>query len=99
MQECPRGTFKNVTGSDKAHCLECPSNELPHRAKYVAVRGILIPMLISHRLKYFFGLAENLIEYYTDIKKSTVTSHFDNFEITVKHVKILMLDTKKLLLL
>ncbi|KAK1365313.1 Protein diaphanous 1 like [Heracleum sosnowskyi] len=38
-QECPRGTFKNVTGSDKAHCLECPSNELPHRAKYVAVRG------------------------------------------------------------
>ncbi|KAL1808836.1 hypothetical protein ACET3Z_025826 [Daucus carota] len=38
-QECPRGTFKNVTGSDKAHCLECPPTELPRRAKYVAVRG------------------------------------------------------------
>ncbi|XP_010925407.1 uncharacterized protein [Elaeis guineensis] len=38
-QECPLGTFKNVTGSDKALCFQCPSNELPHRAVYTSVRG------------------------------------------------------------
>lgn len=38
-QECPIGTYKNTTGSDRGLCLECPRNELPHRAMYVAVRG------------------------------------------------------------
>ncbi|CAH1451664.1 unnamed protein product [Lactuca virosa] len=38
-EECPVGTYKNVTGSDKELCLECPANELPHRAFYIYVRG------------------------------------------------------------
>ncbi|GMH23780.1 hypothetical protein Nepgr_025623 [Nepenthes gracilis] len=38
-EECPVGTFKNVTGSDEALCYSCPAFELPHRAIYVAVRG------------------------------------------------------------
>ncbi|WOL09055.1 hypothetical protein Cni_G17808 [Canna indica] len=38
-EECPLGTFKNVTGSDEALCYSCPSDELPHRAVYISVRG------------------------------------------------------------
>ncbi|KAK2968224.1 hypothetical protein RJ640_027356 [Escallonia rubra] len=38
-QECPVGTFKNVSGSDRALCRNCPSHELPRRATYIAVRG------------------------------------------------------------
>ncbi|KAA8523205.1 hypothetical protein F0562_009628 [Nyssa sinensis] len=38
-QECPVGTFKNISGSDRALCHNCPSHELPHRAIYVPVRG------------------------------------------------------------
>lgn len=39
LQECPVGTYKNVTGSDRALCHSCPDQELPHRAVYIAVRG------------------------------------------------------------
>ncbi|XP_050229370.1 uncharacterized protein LOC126678510 isoform X2 [Mercurialis annua] len=38
-EECPAGTYKNVTGSDRALCHPCPANEIPRRAVYVAVRG------------------------------------------------------------
>ncbi|CAK9152772.1 unnamed protein product [Ilex paraguariensis] len=38
-QECPLGTFKNVSGSDRALCHSCPSHELPRRAKFIAIRG------------------------------------------------------------
>ncbi|XP_027079701.2 uncharacterized protein [Coffea arabica] len=38
-EECPAGTYKNVSGSDSSLCFPCPSNELPHRATYVLVRG------------------------------------------------------------
>ncbi|EOY30581.1 Uncharacterized protein TCM_037740 isoform 2 [Theobroma cacao] len=38
-EECPVGTFKNVSGSDRVLCLDCPSNKLPSRALYVNVRG------------------------------------------------------------
>ncbi|XP_020097904.1 uncharacterized protein LOC109716759 [Ananas comosus] len=38
-EECPLGTFKNVTGSDRALCYQCPPSELPHRAVYITVRG------------------------------------------------------------
>ncbi|XP_027173507.1 uncharacterized protein LOC113773152 [Coffea eugenioides] len=38
-QECPIGTYKNVSGSDQALCHKCPFHELPRRATYVAVRG------------------------------------------------------------
>ncbi|KAF5726034.1 hypothetical protein HS088_TW23G00772 [Tripterygium wilfordii] len=38
-EECPVGTFKNASGSDKALCRQCSSNELPHRAIYVSIRG------------------------------------------------------------
>ncbi|XP_062163420.1 uncharacterized protein LOC133870340 isoform X2 [Alnus glutinosa] len=38
-EECPAGTYKNVTGSDRALCHHCPAQELPHRAVYIAVRG------------------------------------------------------------
>ncbi|XP_042055568.1 uncharacterized protein LOC121800075 [Salvia splendens] len=37
--ECPLGTYKNETGSDRDLCIDCPSDELPHRAVYVPVRG------------------------------------------------------------
>ncbi|KAF5797813.1 hypothetical protein HanRHA438_Chr07g0295721 [Helianthus annuus] len=38
-EECPIGTYKNVTGSDRELCFDCPANELPHRAYYIKVRG------------------------------------------------------------
>ncbi|KAL3818986.1 hypothetical protein ACJIZ3_004891 [Penstemon smallii] len=38
-EECPPGTYKNVTGSDKSLCYSCPSYELPSRAVYTHVRG------------------------------------------------------------
>ncbi|KAF4398559.1 hypothetical protein G4B88_013648 [Cannabis sativa] len=38
-EECPIGTYKNVSGSDRALCYACPFYELPHRAVYVTVRG------------------------------------------------------------
>ncbi|KAJ7958849.1 Ephrin type-B receptor [Quillaja saponaria] len=38
-EECPSGTYKNVTGSDKSLCRHCPIAELPHRAIYISVRG------------------------------------------------------------
>ncbi|RDX91133.1 hypothetical protein CR513_26927, partial [Mucuna pruriens] len=38
-EECPVGTYKNVSGSDRALCHDCPPNELPHRAIYISVRG------------------------------------------------------------
>nr|GEV91642.1 glycine-rich protein [Tanacetum cinerariifolium] len=38
-EECPLGTYKNVTGSDSSLCFQCPADELPHRALYVPVRG------------------------------------------------------------
>ncbi|XP_028058904.1 uncharacterized protein LOC114262730 isoform X2 [Camellia sinensis] len=38
-EECPAGTYKNDTGSDKALCRQCPASELPHRAVYIVVRG------------------------------------------------------------
>ncbi|KAL8209856.1 hypothetical protein R6Q57_006588 [Mikania cordata] len=38
-EECPLGTYKNVTGSDRSLCFQCPTDELPHRALYVPVRG------------------------------------------------------------
>lgn len=40
FQECPLGTYKNVTGSDFSLCRQCPPEELPHRAVYTSVRGI-----------------------------------------------------------
>ncbi|KDP34141.1 hypothetical protein JCGZ_07712 [Jatropha curcas] len=43
-QECPAGTYKNVTGSDRALCHPCPASYLPHRAVYVAVRGGIAEM-------------------------------------------------------
>uniref|UniRef100_A0A803NU05 DUF8003 domain-containing protein n=1 Tax=Cannabis sativa TaxID=3483 RepID=A0A803NU05_CANSA len=39
FMECPIGTYKNVSGSDRALCYACPFYELPHRAVYVTVRG------------------------------------------------------------
>ncbi|KAK2446301.1 glycine-rich protein [Trifolium repens] len=38
-EECPAGTYKNVTGSDRSLCQVCPVRELPHRAVYISVRG------------------------------------------------------------
>ncbi|XP_061371138.1 uncharacterized protein LOC133313747 isoform X2 [Gastrolobium bilobum] len=38
-EECPVGTYKNVSGSDRALCHDCPPHVLPHRAIYISVRG------------------------------------------------------------
>lgn len=38
-EECPVGTFKNVSGSDSSLCRSCLSYELPNRAIYIKVRG------------------------------------------------------------
>ncbi|CBI20602.3 uncharacterized protein LOC100243932 isoform X2 [Vitis vinifera] len=38
-EECPAGTYKNVTGSDRSLCRHCPYHELPRRAIYISVRG------------------------------------------------------------
>ncbi|KAF6139924.1 hypothetical protein GIB67_033306, partial [Kingdonia uniflora] len=37
-EECPPGTYKNVSGSDRALCHQCPPYALPHRAIYKSVR-------------------------------------------------------------
>lgn len=47
LQECPAGTYKNVTGSDRALCHHCPAQELPHRAVYIAVRGTFMLMVAN----------------------------------------------------
>ncbi|KAM3407778.1 hypothetical protein ACQJBY_001250 [Aegilops geniculata] len=39
MQECPVGTYKNITGSSNSLCSPCPAYELPHRAIYMHIRG------------------------------------------------------------
>ncbi|XP_010519873.1 PREDICTED: uncharacterized protein LOC104799183 isoform X2 [Tarenaya hassleriana] len=38
-EECPSGTYKNVTGSDASLCHPCPVDALPSRAVYIPVRG------------------------------------------------------------
>ncbi|XP_042002444.1 uncharacterized protein LOC121751713 [Salvia splendens] len=38
-EECPIGTYKNVTGSEKSLCFPCPTDEIPNRAAYIYVRG------------------------------------------------------------
>ncbi|KAF6164272.1 hypothetical protein GIB67_010242 [Kingdonia uniflora] len=38
-EECPPGTFKNVSGSHSSLCRQCPPYELPHRAMYTSIRG------------------------------------------------------------
>ncbi|XP_047324927.1 uncharacterized protein LOC124928723 [Impatiens glandulifera] len=38
-EECPAGTYKNVSGSDGTSCRTCPAYELPLRAIYISVRG------------------------------------------------------------
>lgn len=55
MQECPVGTFKNVSGSDRALCRHCPSNDLPHRAIYITVRGIskFLLLLVGKRMTLY----------------------------------------------
>lgn len=50
LQECPAGTYKNVTGSDRALCRQCPVYELPHRGVYIAIRGIsglMVPLVFD----------------------------------------------------
>ncbi|KAH9605825.1 hypothetical protein KSS87_018586 [Heliosperma pusillum] len=38
-EECPVGTFKNISGSDAALCRKCPVNDLPGRGIFIGVRG------------------------------------------------------------
>ncbi|GMN40033.1 hypothetical protein TIFTF001_009262 [Ficus carica] len=38
-EECPVGTYKNVSGSDRELCHRCPAEALPNRAAYIYVRG------------------------------------------------------------
>ncbi|KAK9060790.1 hypothetical protein SSX86_021496 [Deinandra increscens subsp. villosa] len=38
-EECPLGTYKNVSGSERSLCYDCPSLDLPHRAIFTPVRG------------------------------------------------------------
>ncbi|KAK9266622.1 hypothetical protein L1049_003574 [Liquidambar formosana] len=48
-EECPVGTFKNVSGSDRALCHNCPSYELPHRAIYIPIRGGVVETPCPYR--------------------------------------------------
>ncbi|XP_071713912.1 uncharacterized protein [Rutidosis leptorrhynchoides] len=38
-EECPLGTYKNVSGSERSLCYDCPALEFPHRASFTPVRG------------------------------------------------------------
>ncbi|KAJ0864791.1 hypothetical protein HanRHA438_Chr12g0533681 [Helianthus annuus] len=38
-EECPLGTYKNVSGSERSLCYECPTLEFPYRAIFTPVRG------------------------------------------------------------
>ncbi|KZV42014.1 hypothetical protein F511_14328 [Dorcoceras hygrometricum] len=38
-EECPTGTYKNTTGSDRSLCFSCPGSQLPNRGVYIPVRG------------------------------------------------------------
>ncbi|GJN05573.1 hypothetical protein PR202_ga23214 [Eleusine coracana subsp. coracana] len=59
-KECPLGTYKNVTGSSKSLCFPCPPEELPHRAIYISVRGLLIllALVLSVARMKFVGTDE-----------------------------------------
>ena len=59
VQECPAGTYKNVTGSDRSLCRHCPYHELPRRAIYISVRGISILMLFN--LFYMLSVTKYLL--------------------------------------
>ncbi|KAJ4951975.1 hypothetical protein NE237_028807 [Protea cynaroides] len=48
-EECPAGTFKNVSGSDRVLCHQCPPHELPHRAVYINIRGGVAETPCPHR--------------------------------------------------
>ncbi|GJR01756.1 cyclin-dependent kinase F-4-like protein isoform X1 [Tanacetum coccineum] len=63
LVECPLGTYKNVTGSDRSLCFQCAADELPHRALYVPVR-----VLVRYRVIADFGLAREITSQppYTD---------------------------------
>ncbi|KAK7302041.1 hypothetical protein RJT34_12920 [Clitoria ternatea] len=39
MKEYPVGTYKNVSGSDRALCHDYPPQGLPYRALYIPVRA------------------------------------------------------------
>jgi hypothetical protein len=39
FQECPVGTYKNVTGSNSSLCTPCSVDSLPNRADFIYVRG------------------------------------------------------------
>ena len=39
FQECPVGTYKNVTGSYSSLCTPCPVDSLPNRADFIYIRG------------------------------------------------------------
>ncbi|WZZ76610.1 hypothetical protein YC2023_087980 [Brassica napus] len=58
-EECPAGTYKNVTGSDKALCHLCPATEIPNRAVYVTVRVVVLLLLALvfsvARMKFISG--------------------------------------------
>ncbi|WZZ24029.1 hypothetical protein YC2023_007430 [Brassica napus] len=57
-EECPVGTYKNVTGSDKALCSLCPARDLPHRAVYITVRVLLLLLALVFsvaRMKFISG--------------------------------------------
>lgn len=60
IQECPLGTFKNVTGSDKALCISCPHDELPHRAVYISVRGMTNDEMFIANCKGFHCIMEEI---------------------------------------
>ncbi|GJM94810.1 hypothetical protein PR202_ga11489 [Eleusine coracana subsp. coracana] len=59
-KECPLGTYKNITGSSKFFCEPCPPNELPHRAVYIRIRGLLIllALVLSIARMKFVGTDE-----------------------------------------
>jgi hypothetical protein len=61
LQECPAGTYKNVTGSDIALCHRCPAQELPHRSVYIAVRGTF--MLMVANLSYIIKREGNIFPF------------------------------------
>ncbi|KAL0660213.1 hypothetical protein Bca4012_080798 [Brassica carinata] len=58
-EECPAGTYKNVTGSDETLCHLCPATEIPNRAVYVTVRVVVLLLLALvfsvARMKFISG--------------------------------------------
>ncbi|KAB5514157.1 hypothetical protein DKX38_028063 [Salix brachista] len=96
-EECPAGTYKNVTGSDRALCHTCPADDLPHRAAYITVRvskaSVFYILCDSHKhllkLNFFLEMDKLSGGVYTRSLSHTILEDTMQYVCSPKQVQIL----------